>query len=78
MAEVTGPEMPPEEQSTTSTPRALSARASSIESSIRQTSPPTLSTDEMRKKSGLCVGHAARTASTTSSAKRMRAARSPP
>ena len=61
----------------TSTPAAFSSLASATVSSIVQ--PPAMpSIDDVRKKSGLSCGHCARTARATSSAKRMRPARSPP
>ena len=71
------PLMPPDEQSTRSMSRAFSSCASATVSSSPH-SPPFPSTAETRKNSGLSCGHAARTVSATSSAKRMRFSRDPP
>jgi len=68
---------PPAEQSTTSTPIAFNSRASTtVSSSDQPLSTPSMV--DVRKKSGLSAGHASRTARATSSAMRMRPARSPP
>jgi hypothetical protein len=69
--------LPPDEQSMTSTPRAFSLRASTAESSISQ--PPSKpSTEDMRTNSGLSSGHTGRTASVSSSRKRILFSRLPP
>ena len=68
---------PPDEQSTRSTPRAFSRRASSTDWSASQP-PSTQSVAEMRTKSGWRSGQTARTASTTSSTSRVRFSNDPP
>ena len=67
--------MPPELQSITSTPLGPTILASRTLSSGPQPAP---SCTESRMNSGLCMGQLARTASTTSMAKRMRLSSDPP
>ena len=70
-------ETPPLDTSIQSQPRAFSRRASSIASSSVQP-PSTQSVAETRTPSGRSAGQAARTASNTSSGKRMRLSNLPP
>ena len=67
--------MPPDEQSITSTPLALSRRASRT---LWSGSQPASSSQERRMNSGFSAGQAARTHSATSTAKRMRLSSEPP
>ncbi len=72
-----GPTIPPDEQSTRSTPACFSPRASSIVSS--SVTPPSMpSTTDVRYSNGIPDGITARTASATASGKRIRDCRSPP
>src|SRR6185369_10150083 len=77
VAAVAEPWIPPEEQSTTSTPSFFSPFANASVSSMLQP-PSTSSIDEQRTKSGLESGHALRTSATTCSGKRMRPSSEPP
>ena len=76
-AAVAEPEMPPEEQSITSTPRAFNSRAkATVSSRFHPSFAP--STAETRTNKGMVSGISRRTASTISSGRRMRPLRSPP
>ena len=74
-------EMPPLETSSQSQPRAFSARPNSTVLSTVQLSgatPSSQSVAETRTPTGRSAGNAARTASKTSSGKRIRLASEPP
>jgi len=69
--------LPPVDTSTKSTPWACSIGTNAMLSSTLQP-PSTHSVAEMRTISGLPAGHTARTASQTSSSRRVRPVKSPP
>src|SRR5215470_17881587 len=69
--------LPPEEQSTRSTPSDPTALARSTESSTVHP-PSTQSVDEMRRNSGYFSGQTFLTAVITSESRRMRLAKAPP